>query len=192
MGHFYVYNVSMEKINITIVGAGVVGLSVALELSKAYDDVFVIEKNSSFGQEISSRNSEVIHAGIYYPKDSLKTKTCIEGRQLLYEFCRKNNIPHKKIGKLIVAINNSELNDLENLHKHAMENGVEDLEFFSKGELKKIEPNVEAEAAIYSPSTGILDSHSLMKSLVYQISQIAYNTELTAMDKTADGFEVRV
>ncbi|MCM8796182.1 MAG: FAD-dependent oxidoreductase [Candidatus Omnitrophica bacterium] len=94
----------MEKIDITVVGAGIIGLAVAYELSKDYKDIFIIEKNSSFGQETSSRNSEVIHAGIYYPKDSLKTKTCIEGRHLLYEFCEKNDIPHKKIGKLIVAI----------------------------------------------------------------------------------------
>ena len=107
----------MEKADITIIGAGVVGLAIAYELSKAYRDIIVVEKNSSFGQEISSRNSEVIHAGIYYPKDSLKTKTCIEGRELLYEFCAKNNISHKKIGKLVVATENNEISDLENLLK---------------------------------------------------------------------------
>lgn len=83
----------MEKVDITIVGAGVIGLAVAAELSKVYQDIFIIEKNSSFGQEASSRNSEVIHAGIYYPPDSLKAKTCVEGNRLLYELCRENNTP---------------------------------------------------------------------------------------------------
>lgn len=186
----------MEKIEVSIVGAGVVGLAVALEFSKDYKDVFVIEKNISFGQETSSRNSEVIHAGIYYPKDSLKTKACVEGRRLLYEFCLKNNIAHQRIGKLVVANGHNEIKDLGNLFKQGLENGIEDLKLLSKNELKKIEPNVEAEAAIYSPSTGILDTHGLMKNLALQFQsrngKIAYNTELAAIDKAKDGFEVTV
>lgn len=186
----------MEKIEIAIVGAGVIGLAVAWELSKSYQDIFVLEKNSSFGQETSSRNSEVIHAGIYYPKDSLKTKTCIEGKQLLYEFCLKNNIPHKRIGKLIVAMDKSETEDLEMLFKHGLENGVEDLKLLSKEEVRNLEPNIRAEAAIYSPSTGIIDSHSLMKRLALQFEsnhgRIAYNTELIGVDKDQDGFAVSV
>lgn len=172
------------------------GLSIAAELSKDYKDIFVIEKNSTFGQETSSRNSEVIHSGIYYPKDSLKTKTCIEGREMLYEFCSKNNIPHKKIGKLIVAINGDEAKDLEELLEQGLENGVRDLRLLSQDEIKKLEPNIKAEAAIYSPSTGILDSHSLMKSLLSQFEgyggQIAYNTELTGIDKVKEGFEITI
>lgn len=186
----------MEKIEITIVGTGIIGLAVAQELSKTYKDIFVIEKNSSFGQEISSRNSEVIHAGIYYPKDSLKQKTCIEGRRLIYEFCLKNNVRHKKIEKLIVAIDHNELKDLESLFKQGLENGVEDLKLLSKDELRDLEPCVKAEAAIYSPSTGILDSHSLMKELVLQFEgqsgKIAYNTEVVGIDKLNNGFEVTV
>lgn len=186
----------MEQIDITIVGAGVIGLAVAYELSKAYKDIFVIERNSSFGQETSSRNSEVIHAGIYYPKDSLKTKTCIEGKELLYEFCAKNNITHRRIGKLIVAIDDSEIKDLERLFKHGLENGVEDLKLLSKNEIKNLEPHVKCEAALYSPSTGILDTHSLMQNLVLQFKncggEIAYNTELIGIDKVKDGFELAV
>jgi L-2-hydroxyglutarate oxidase LhgO len=186
----------VEKIEITVLGAGVIGLAVAAELSRAYKDIFVIEKNLSFGQEISSRNSEVIHAGIYYPKDSLKTKTCIEGRHLIYEFCAKNNIEHKKIGKLIVAIDSSEVSDLEKIFKQGLENGVEDLRLISKGEIKELEPYVEAQTAIYSPSTGILNSHDLMKALVLQFEnnggQIAYNTEVIGIDKISEGFEVTV
>ncbi len=186
----------MEKIEITIVGAGVIGLAVARELSKSYQDIFVLEKNSSFGKETSSRNSEVIHAGLYYPKDSLKTKTCIEGKQLLYEFCSRNNIQHKKIGKLIVAIDKNEVEDLRNLFQHGLKNGVEDLKLLSKDEIKSFEPNIKAEEAIYSPSTGIIDSHSLMNNLVLQFrsqqGHIAYNTELIGIDKAKDGFIITV
>ena len=186
----------MEKIEITILGAGVIGLAAAAELSRVYKDIFVIEKNLSFGQEISSRNSEVIHAGIYYPRDSLKTKTCIEGRHLIYEFCTKSHVGHKKIGKLIVAIDDSEVKDLESLFKQGLENGVEDLRFLSKDEIKKLEPNVEAQAAIYSPSTGILNSHDFMKELAFHFESnsghIAYDTEIIGIDKISAGFEVTV
>lgn len=186
----------MEEVNITIVGAGVIGLAVAYESSKSYKDIFVLERNISFGQETSSRNSEVIHAGIYYPKDSLKTKTCIEGRSLLYEFCAQNNIPSQKIGKLIVAMDKNEVKDLENLFKKGLENGVEDLKFVSKNEIKHIEPHIECEAAMYSPSAGILDSHSLMKNLAWQFKdrggEIVYNTQLLGIDKVKDGFILKV
>ena len=186
----------MEKVDIVVVGAGVVGLAVAWELSRLDKEIFVIEKNSNFGQETSSRNSEVIHAGIYYPKESLKTKTCIEGKELLYEFCLKNNIPHKKIGKLIVAIDKNEVGDLRNLFQRGLENGVKDLKLLSKGEIRALEPNIKAEEAIYSSSTGIIDSHSLMNNLVLQFKShkghIAYNTELIGIDKTKDGFQITV
>lgn len=186
----------MEKINITIAGAGVIGLAIAAELSKVHQDILVLEKNPSFGQETSSRNSEVIHAGIYYPKDSLKAKTCVQGRQLLYEFCAKNSIPHKKIGKLIVAINDKEVLELNSLFKQGFANGAEELKLIPKGEIKKLEPYVQAQAAIYSPSTGILDTHVFMKSLAQQFEDrtglIAYNTELVGIDKKKGGFEVAV
>jgi len=186
----------VEKIEITIVGAGVVGLAVALELSKNYKDVFVIEQEYSFGQGISSRNSEVIHAGIYYPKDSFKTQTCIEGRRMLYDFCAKNRIPHKMTGKLIVANNDNEARDLKALFERGLENGVEDLRLLDKDETRALEPCVEAEAAVYSPSTGIVDSHGLMESLAshFEINKgtIAYNTQVVGVDKAQGGFEVTV
>ncbi|MFH1578302.1 MAG: NAD(P)/FAD-dependent oxidoreductase [Candidatus Omnitrophota bacterium] len=186
----------MDKVEITIIGAGVIGLAVAVELSKVYADIIVIEKNSSFGQEISSRNSEVIHAGIYYPKNSLKTKTCIEGKQMLYEYCRKNNISHKRIEKLIVAIDDSEVQDLEALLRNGLDNGVDDLRLLSRSDIKRLEPSINAESAIISPSTGILDSHGLMKTLVSEFQgrngTVAYNTELLAVDKIKGGFKVTV
>lgn len=186
----------MEKIDITIVGAGVIGLAIARELSSNNKDIFIIEKNSSFGQETSSRNSEVIHAGIYYPKNSLKAKTCLEGKGLVYEFCQKNNIAHKKLGKLIVAIYDNEIKDLENLFRRGRENGIEDLRLLSQEEIKKLEPAIEAKRALYSPSTGIIDSHSLMEKLLLhfrnQKGEIAYNTELMGIDKADNGFILTV
>ncbi len=186
----------MEKVNITIVGAGVIGLAIAWELSKVYKDILIIEKNSSFGQETSSRNSEVIHAGIYYPEDSLKAKTCVEGKELLYRFCKENKIAHKKIGKLIVAIDKAEVKDLEELFGRGLGNGVADIKIISRNEVKALEPNIEAQAAIYSPSTGILDSHAFMKSLLLQFESrggtIAYNTELIGIEVVKEGYELAV
>lgn len=186
----------MEEIEITIIGAGVIGLAIAFELSKVHKDIFILEKNLSFGQETSSRNSEVIHAGIYYPKDSLKAKTCIEGKQLLYEFCRKNNISCRNIGKLIVAIDKNEIGGLESLFKSGRNNGVEDLVLLNRDGIKQIEPHIEAEAAIYSPSTGILDSHRFMDTLISEFksrnAQIAYNTEVVGIDKVKGGFNIYV
>lgn len=186
----------MEKVNITIVGAGVIGLATAWELSKAHKDILIIEKNSSFGQETSSRNSEVIHAGIYYPEDSLKAKTCIEGKELLYRFCKENKIAHKRIGKFIVAVDKTEIKDLEELFRRGVENGVDDIKIISQNEVKALEPNIEAGAAINSPSTGILDSHTFMKNLLLQFESrdgaIAYNTELVGIEKVKEGYELTV
>ena len=186
----------MEKVNIIIIGAGAVGLSVAAELSRTQKDIVVVERNPSFGQETSSRNSEVIHAGIYYPKDSLKLMTCLEGKALLYEFCAQNNIPHKRLGKLIIAIDKNDSYDLEKLFLRGKENGVNDLTLISKEEVKNMEPGINAESAIYSPSTGILDTHSFMKCLASSFEknggQIAYNTEVIGIAKKNDGYEVTV
>ena len=186
----------MEEIDIVVVGAGVVGLAVAAEISKICGNVLVLEKNSSFGQETSSRNSEVIHAGIYYPKDALKTKTCIEGNKLLYQFCADHNIGHRRIGKLIVATNSAELSGLTELLNNGVGNGVSDLRLISQEEIKKLEPNVEAMAAIYSPSTGIIDSHSLMKKLAWQLEEnsglIAYNSEVKVIQKQGNCYRVVV
>ncbi len=186
----------MEKTKITIVGAGIIGLAIAAELSKDYDDIVVIERNSSFGQETSSRNSEVIHAGIYYPKDSLKAKLCVEGKDLLYRYCIQHNVGYKRIGKLIVAVDTSEVSRLEKLFKQGLENGVTDLTLLSKEEIEKLEPHIRATAAIHSPSTGILDSHGLMKNFVLESEnqnvQIAYATELEGVEKHKDGFKLLV
>ncbi len=186
----------MEKVKIVIVGAGAIGLSIAAELSRVHKDIVVVERNPAFGQETSSRNSEVIHAGIYYPKDSLKLKTCLEGKALLYEFSARNHIPHKKTGKLIIAIDKNEMKDLEKLFARGKANGVDDLTLISKADVKKMEPGINSEGAIYSPSTGILDTHSFMKHLVASFEknggQIAYNTEVAGIAKKGSGYEVTV
>ena len=177
-------------------GAGVIGLSIASELSKSCKDILVLERNSSFGQEISSRNSEVIHTGIYYPKDSLKTKTCIEGKKLIYEFCLENNIAHKRTEKLIVAVKKSEINALEDLLKQGLKNGVDDLRLITREEVKKLEPDIKAIAAIHSPSSGIMDTHGFMKKLADQFTgrsgQVAYGTEVIEIDKKKDVYEITV
>lgn len=183
----------MEKINITIAGAGVIGLAVGLELSRNYKDIYILEQENTFGSGTSSRNSEVIHAGIYYPKDSLKAITCVEGNRLLYEFCSKNNIAHKRIGKLIVAREN-EVSDLEALFENGRQNGVEDLTMISEAKIKELEPQVRATAAIFSPATGIVDSHSLMKSIAWHFKEqggiLAYNTSVTGIQRCQDGYKI--
>ena len=153
----------LEEIRVAIIGAGVVGLSIAAELGQ--EGVFVFEKNRSFGLETSSRNSEVVHAGIYYLGGSLKAQLCIEGRNLLYEFCERHGVRYRKCGKVIIAVSEDEIAKLEILYERAKGNGVQDVSLISRREIKKLEPNVKGIAGLYSPSTGILDTYSFMKAL---------------------------
>lgn len=184
----------MERVEVVIVGAGVVGLAVAAKLAKPSRSLYVIERHDSFGAETSSRNSEVIHAGIYYPTGSLKAKLCVEGNRLLYEICEKHNIPHKRIGKFIGATNDHEEEELQKLFKKGCNNGVKDLRFISKEELGKFEPNVKARCALYSPATGIIDTHSLMRYFEQKImenkGEIAYGCEVVGILKVNDGYEI--
>ena len=154
-----------SQVRIAIIGAGVVGLAIAAELARTERGVFVFEKNGSFGLETSSRNSEVIHAGIYYPEGSLKATLCTQGNRLLYDFAAEHGVAHRRTGKLIVAVDEGEFGQLEELHRQAQRNGVPGLEMVSRAEVKRLEPNVEAAAAILSPSTGIIDGHGLMRTL---------------------------
>lgn len=186
----------METADITIIGAGVIGLAIANEISVENKDIVVLEKHETFGQESSSRNSEVIHSGIYYPKDYLKTRLCVEGRNSLYEFCERHNIPHKRIGKLIVATNHSEVKDLEKLLSQGKDNGVEGLKMLSKDEIKEMEPNIVAMCAIHSPSTGIVDSHRLMKKLESLAKDkgviFAYSCEVIGIEKKNQGYQIDI
>ncbi|MHC4661466.1 MAG: NAD(P)/FAD-dependent oxidoreductase [Planctomycetota bacterium] len=181
--------------DITIIGAGVIGLAVASELADDSASIFTLERHDKFGQETSSRNSEVIHAGIYYPKDSLKAKLCIEGRELLYEICAKNGIGHKRTGKLIVATNDEEAKQLEDILERGNANGVDDLCMLSEKDAKILEPHVCSVAAIHSPSTGIIDSHELMRYFMAKANdggaEILYGSEVVGIEKVPDGYEIR-
>jgi L-2-hydroxyglutarate oxidase LhgO len=186
----------VEKVDATIVGAGVVGLAIASELSRKFKNVVVLERHGSFGQEISSRNSEVVHAGIYYPQGSLKARLCIEGARLLYSYCGQHLIPHSKIGKLIVATAPDELDRLEGLLSNGLKNGVQGLEMLDKNDIRKIEPHVTARAAIRSPNTGIVDTHSLMKALCNEAVSsgaiFSFNSTVNVIEKEQRGYVVGI
>lgn len=186
----------MEKVDITIIGAGVIGLGLARKLARSFDNILVIERNKSFGQETSSRNSEVIHAGIYYAEGSLKARTCVRGGELLYKLCAEQNIPHKRIGKLIVATAPEEIDMLKKLRARGEANGVEGLSIIEKKDIKKFEPHVEALAAIRSAQTGIIDSHSFMKYLETSAksrgADTAYGVELVSIEYKKPLFEITV
>ncbi len=185
-----------NRADITIIGAGVIGLAIAAQVAKANRQVYVLEKNDSFGLETSSRHSGVIHAGIYYPQGSLKARLCVEGNRRLYELCQRYEIGHKRLGKLIVATNDEESGRLETLLERGKSNGAEGLKLISRRELKAIEPNVAGVAAMLSPSSGIIDSHGLMQYFIAKAgeggAQIAYKTKVVGIDKVSDGYRVTV
>lgn len=179
---------------ITIIGAGVIGLAIAETISQENKNVFLIEKHLSFGQETSSRNSEVIHAGIYYTKNSLKSKLCLEGKRLLYDYCNRYDIPYKNCGKLIVATSEAEISIIEGIRQTAIQNGVDDLKVLNREQIAELEPNIFALKALYSPSTGIVDSHSLMKqyetNAINNGCQIVYGSEVTGIERISNGYKV--
>jgi L-2-hydroxyglutarate oxidase LhgO len=186
----------LAEIDAAIIGAGVIGLATAGEIAQRKKEVFVFEKNHSFGLETSSRNSEVIHAGIYYPEDSLKTRLCVEGKSLLYELCDRHDIAYRKLGKIIVAASENETAQLEKLYEQGRKNGVEDLMLLSQTELKKLEPNVEAKAGLLSPSSGILDSHTLLKFLYSQArgkgAKFVFGTEVVGIERMGAKYRVKI
>ena len=148
-----------------VVGAGAVGLAVARRLALTGLDTLILEKNGHIGMETSARNSEVIHAGIYYPKDSLKARLCVAGKSLLYDFCAAHGVPHRRLGKLIVGRAGQEA-QLAAIAKAAADNGVDDLKPLGTGEMRTLEPEVRADEGLFSPSTGIIDSHQYMLALL--------------------------
>lgn len=149
-----------------VIGAGVVGLAIAAKLSESGRDVLILEQESSYGSITSARNSEVIHAGIYYEANSLKAKFCVEGKHALYDYCQQKHVNHKRTGKLIVATSEEQVHELEGIRQRAVANGVDDLRLLSQHEAQSMEPALSCMAALYSPSTGIVDSHGLMLSLL--------------------------
>ncbi len=154
----------MDEVECVVIGAGVVGLATARALALAGHEVIVLDRAYTIGFETSSRNSEVIHGGLYYPPGSLKARSCVEGRQRLYAYCREHGVPHAQIGKLIVATSDAEIAGLERIAVTARDNGVEDLEWLTMSQAQRLEPALRCVAALLSPSTGIIDSHALMLS----------------------------
>jgi L-2-hydroxyglutarate oxidase LhgO len=185
-----------NEIDVAIIGAGVVGLAIAAEVAQQRRGVFVFEKNRTFGLETSSKNSEVIHAGIHYPQGSLKARLCVEGKVLLYELCQKYGFPHKRLGKIILAITEEEVAQLERIGEQAASNGVEDLTIVTKAELKKLEPKVEGKAGLLSPSTGILDSNSLLRLLhgraVESGAHFVFGTDVIGLEKAGSKYKVQI
>jgi L-2-hydroxyglutarate oxidase LhgO len=155
----------MEKVDCVVIGAGVIGLAVARRLAQAGREVIVLEAAEGIGTVTSSRNSEVIHAGIYYPAGSLMARMCVSGRHALYAYCREHGIPHRNCGKLIVATTPKETAKLASIRAHAEANGVDDLKTLTGEEARAIEPALNCDAALLSPSTGIIDSHAFMLAL---------------------------
>src|SRR5215468_9482414 len=155
----------MERIDCIVIGAGVVGLAVARALALAGREVIVLEAADGIGTETSSRNSEVIHAGIHYPKDSLKAELCVAGKKKLYRFCAEHGVPHANVGKLIVASSEDQMPTLADIKGKAAANCVDDLEFISVASVRQLEPELSVVGALQSPSSGIIDSHSYMVAL---------------------------
>ncbi len=186
----------MDKVDCVVVGAGVIGLAVARELAMAGREVIVLEATDAIGTETSSRNSEVIHAGIYYPTGSVKARTCVAGKHFLYDYCAERGVEHRRCGKLIVATNEAQLSRLDSIKQQAAANDVPDLKLLSADEAKEMEPELHCVAALWSPSTGIIDSHGLM--LAYQGDAedhgafIAFNSRLANARVDNGGFVLGV
>jgi L-2-hydroxyglutarate oxidase LhgO len=186
----------VEQLDAVVVGAGVVGLAVARALALAGRDVLVLDAAEGIGTETSSRNSEVIHAGIYYPAGSLTARTCVEGKQRLYRFCAERGVPHKNCGKLIVATSDEEAGRLEGIRLRAAANGVDDLRLLTEAEARAMEPELRCTAALHSPSTGIIDSHAYMLALQGEAENagalFVFHAPVEGGRATEDGIELRV
>ena len=185
-----------ESLDCVVVGAGVVGLAVARALALAGREVVVLEAAEGIGTETSSRNSEVIHAGIYYPKGSLKARLCVQGKQALYAYCAERGVPHRRCGKLIVATEAAQLATLADIRAKAAANGVGDLTPLSRQEAQALEPEIECVGALLSPSTGIIDSHAFMLALQGDAEHagavFAFHSRVAGARVVSDGFEIEV
>ncbi|WP_306227013.1 NAD(P)/FAD-dependent oxidoreductase [Bosea beijingensis] len=184
----------MSEIDCLVIGAGVVGLAVARELALAGREVVIAEAAEGIGTQTSARNSEVIHAGIYYPPGSLKARVCVAGRSKLYRYLQERGLPHKACGKLIVATSEAQKPALETIMARARASGVDTLRWLSGAEAKVMEPEVRCEIALVSPETGVVDSHALMLSLLGECEaaggSLALNTPIAGWRRGAEGFSV--
>lgn len=184
----------MEQVDCVVVGAGVVGLAVARALALAGRDVLVLEAASAIGTGTSSRNSEVIHAGIYYPPGSLKARLCVQGRAMLYDYCAQRGVGHRRCGKLIVATSAQQVAQLQGIQEQAQRNGVADLVLLNAPAVRALEPALQCEAALLSPSTGIVDSHALMLALQGDLEMaggvVALHSPVAHMQKGQSAIEL--
>ena len=182
--------------DIVIIGAGVIGLAIAKTLSEEGKEVLVLEELPEFGKITSSRNSGVIHAGIYYPENSLKTKMCVEGNKLLYDYCNKFSIPHKNTKKILVASSDEQIKIIDNIKMQAEKNGVQNIEKISKSKVSTLEPLITCSEALLIPSSGIIDSYSFMNSLEGQIKDsqgmVSYNSKVSKINFDGKSFTLQV
>jgi L-2-hydroxyglutarate oxidase LhgO len=186
----------VEKLDAVVIGAGVVGLAIARALAMGGREVVILEAEEAIGTHTSSRNSEVIHAGIYYPAGSLKARSCAEGKALLYEYCLSHGVPHRRSGKLIVATQEDQISELEKIQTRAQANGVTDVVWMTREQALALEPELSCVAALYSPSTGIIDSHALMLAYLGDAeahgAMLALRSPLERVRIREDFFELQV
>jgi len=186
---YYYLGQKLDQVDAVVIGAGVVGLAVARALALSGNDTLVLESQARIGTGISSRNSEVIHAGIYYPPGSLKARLCVQGKAWLYEYCEAMGVDHRRCGKLLVAPETGQVAHLRDIQGRALSNGVDDLVLLDGTQALRLEPALRCEAALLSPSTGIVDGHGLM--LAYQSDvekaggQVVFNTRVQGVKLSA-------
>ncbi|WP_199104024.1 NAD(P)/FAD-dependent oxidoreductase [Aquitalea sp. ASV11] len=186
----------MDQVDCVVIGAGVVGLAIARQLAMAGREVLICEAEGQIGQHCSSRNSEVIHAGLYYPTGSLKARLCVQGRAMLYRYCTERHIPHQRIGKLLLANTAADMPRLQDIARRAVTNGVDDLQWLDAAGVRALEPQLQAHAALRSPSTGIIDSHALLQALLADAeahgAQLACHSPFNSGRVVADGMELEI
>ena len=186
----------MDSVHTVVVGAGVVGLAIARQLAMSGREVVILERESDFGTVTSARNSEVIHAGIYYAPGSAKARFCVEGNRRLYAFCATHGVGHRRCGKLIVAADASQVAGLETIERRGAAAGVTDFEWLSSAQAVGLEPALRCEHALLSPSTGIIDSHGLMLALLGEAqdhgAMLARLSRLVRAERTSDGFRLDI
>jgi L-2-hydroxyglutarate oxidase LhgO len=186
----------LNDVDCIVIGAGVVGLAAARALARGGREVVILERERHFGMHTSSRNSEVIHAGIHYTPNSFKARLCVSGRDLLYRYCAERGIGHRRCGKLTVATAEEQVATLSKIEANALANGVFDLEWLDAAQAARVEPQLQCFRALWSPSTGIIDSHAYMQSLLADAeaagANIAYGTQVVHLSPTPAGIEILI